>query len=57
MGFVELDEGAEDDALVVGPDGATVIFAGDEVKTVVDCVFGVDHARVAEPGPGLLGPG
>ena len=55
-GGMDFDEGAEDDALVVGPDGAVVVFARGEVEAVVDGVLGVDHARGAEPGPGFEGP-
>jgi len=50
----ELDEGAEDDALVVGPDGAVVGVAGG-VEAVADGVVRVDHPRALEPFP--LGEG
>lgn len=55
-GFVEFDEGAEDYALIVGPDCSVVVVAGG-VETVVDEGFGVYHSGVLEPGPLALGDG
>lgn len=50
---VELNEGAEDDALVVGP-GILAVVDAVGCQAVVDGVIGVDHACVEEPGPLLL---
>ena len=55
-GGVHLDEGAENDALIVGPHRAAVVLAGGEVEAVVDGIVSVDHAGCAEPGPGFLRP-
>src|SRR6185437_973340 len=55
VGAIKLGESAEDDSLVVGPGGFTVIAAAG-VESVVDQVAVVDHAGMRKPFPFAVGP-
>src|SRR6266511_1930093 len=54
-GFVQLNQGTDERALVVCPDRSAVVAAGVRVEPVVDQVGAVDHSGALEPAPSVLG--
>ena len=50
--MVEFNEGAKDDALIVGPNGPAVV--GTVLQPIVDEILRVDHSRLLEPCPLVL---